>query len=136
MKNRPRLGTGIVLIQDNKILLGERINSHGANHWGMPGGNLEFNEVPEHGAIREVLEETGIKLGTVKFWTITNDVFIDEELHYITLWYYANIKDKVPELKEPDKCKEWKWFSWDRLPQNLFLSDQNLRNQEIKLPTQ
>jgi hypothetical protein len=30
---------------------------------------------------------------------------------------------------EPEKCAEWAWFSWDDLPQPLFIPIQNLFKQ-------
>ena len=56
-----RLGVGIILInQDNKIFMGERIDNKGA--WQMPQGgvNVGTNESLENAAKRELYEETGV----------------------------------------------------------------------------
>lgn len=45
-----------------KLLL---IHHKKLNKWVSPGGHLEENEVPHEGAIREVLEETGIRASVV-----------------------------------------------------------------------
>ncbi len=34
---RPKVGVGVFVINDKKILLGQRINSHGHGAWGLPG---------------------------------------------------------------------------------------------------
>jgi len=58
----PRVGLGVLIFNErNQLLLGQRLNSHGADSWGPPGGHLEFGETFEEGAIKEVAEETGIK---------------------------------------------------------------------------
>ena len=35
------------------------------------------------------------------------------------------------ELKEPEKCERWDWFSWDNLPIPLFKPQQNLLKQNF-----
>jgi 8-oxo-dGTP diphosphatase len=59
---RPKVGVGVFIIKDKKILMGKRINSHGEGTWSLPGGHLEFFETFEDCAKREVMEETGLKI--------------------------------------------------------------------------
>jgi len=49
----------IIFNEDNHILLQLRGDD---NYWGLPGGMMELNELPEETAIREVLEETGYNI--------------------------------------------------------------------------
>ena len=74
-KKFPRVGIGIFVLKDGKFLLCKRKNSHGAGHWQLPGGHLEFNEKLEDCARREVIEETGVKIKNIRSSTITNDIF-------------------------------------------------------------
>ncbi len=37
---RTKVGVGILLIQDGKILMGKRKSSHGEGRWAPPGGHL------------------------------------------------------------------------------------------------
>ena len=62
MDERPKVGVGVIIIKDGKVLLGKRKNAHGEGSWSFPGGHLEFNEELFDCAKREVLEETGIKI--------------------------------------------------------------------------
>ncbi|OCT49851.1 hypothetical protein CLCR_07454 [Cladophialophora carrionii] len=62
-----------------KFILGQRLGSHGAGTWALPGGHLEFGESFEDCAAREVMEETGLEVEDVKFLTATNDVMLSEE---------------------------------------------------------
>lgn len=50
--------TGYVVNPDRTKLL--MIHHKKLNKWLPPGGHLEENEIPHEGAIREVLEETGV----------------------------------------------------------------------------
>jgi 8-oxo-dGTP pyrophosphatase MutT (NUDIX family) len=63
---------GCVILMDaaGRVLLQER-DEHAPldpDRWGLPGGHLEPGEDPEHGAYREVEEETGVRLepGTLR----------------------------------------------------------------------
>ena len=49
------------LIKDNKILLIKRAKGDYAGLLGLPGGKVETNEHLSQAAIREILEESGIK---------------------------------------------------------------------------
>jgi len=130
-KERPKIGVGVIIIKGNKVLLGKRKNSHGKGCWCFPGGHLEFNEEIENCAIREVEEETGIKIKNLKRVTFTNDIFKKENKHYVTLFLVADYLSGKVRLKEPEKCEKWKWFKWNKLPSPLFLPIKNLLKQNF-----
>ena len=109
----------------DRLLLGKRINTHGENSWQFPGGHLEFGETVEHCARREVMEEAGISIRDVRPGGYTNDVFIDADKHYVTLFVISEYDSGEPAVMEPDKCDQWQWFRWDDLPQPLFLPIRN-----------
>jgi 8-oxo-dGTP diphosphatase len=122
----PRVGVGVILIRDGRVLLGKRRNAHGAGSWQFPGGHLEFGETVAACARREVREETGLQLGPVRLGPYTNDVFAAEGRHYVTLYAVARAPRGEPTVLEPGKCDCWKWFAWSRLPEPLFLPIRNL----------
>ena len=49
----------VVNPENNKLLL---VKHHLYDKWVQPGGHIEENETPEEAAMREVFEETGIKI--------------------------------------------------------------------------
>lgn len=129
---RPKIGVGVIIYNsENKVLLGQRKNSHGAGDWAFPGGHLEFGEAIEDCARREVLEETGIQITDLYPAAFTNDLF-SEEKHYVTLFIAAKHQAGVVRNMEPDKCERWEWFSPDAFPKPLFLTLQNLAKQDFK----
>lgn len=125
----PRVGVGVIVIKDKKILLGKRKGSHGQHTWNFPGGHLDFNESLEACAKREVWEEAGIKINNLRLGPYTNDIFKKEGKHYITLFIIAEYKSGRVKIKEPEKCEAWGWFAWDNLPKPLFLPIKNLLKQ-------
>lgn len=124
---RPKIGVGVVVIRDGKVLMGKRKGSHGSGHWAPPGGHLEFGETIEQCVERELLEETGMIPLSQKKGPWTNDIMGDK--HYVTLWVFVYAFEGTPQLLEPHKCEGWEWFDWNELPQPLFLSVQNLVQQ-------
>ena len=124
--NRPKVGVGVIVIKENKVLLGKRRGVHGEGSWSFPGGHLEFNEELEDCAKREVFEETGLKIKNIRQATFTNDIFKEEGKHYITLFLISEHESGEPKVMEPEKCEKWEWFEWNNLPSPLFLPIQNL----------
>jgi len=125
-EKRPKVGVGVFVLKDGKILLGKRKNAHGKGTWCLPGGHLEFNEELEECAKREVLEETGVSIKNIRFATITNDMFRKEGKHYITIFMLSDYDSGEVKVMEPEKCEKWDWFEWNNLPLPLFTPMQNL----------
>lgn len=125
-EQRPRVGLSVIIKNwKGQILLGKRKGSHGAGTWALPGGHLEFNEDFFDCASREVMEETGINVLSIKHVDFCNNVFEKEKLHYVTLCVYADMHTGNPKIMEPDKCEEWKWFHYHKFPDNLFAPLEN-----------
>lgn len=120
---------GVILVKDNKVLLLKRKNAHGEGTWGFPGGHLELNEGLEDCATREVEEETGIIVTNIRFAGLTNDIFTEENKHYITIFMLCDWKAGEAQIKEPESCVAQDWFDWEELPQPLFLPITNLLKQ-------
>jgi len=127
MGQQPRVGVGVIIRKDKKILLLKRKNAHGDGDWAFIGGHLEFGESVEECARREVKEECGLELGKISLGPYTNDIFIKEDKHYLTVFAIADHSSGEPVNLEPEKCEELRWFSWDQLPENLFVPVRNLK---------
>jgi 8-oxo-dGTP diphosphatase len=121
MTQPPRVGVAALVVRENRVLLLHRINAHGAGSWSPPGGHLEPGENPEQCAIRETKEETNLDIGGLRFLAITNDIFEEEGLHYITIWMRPGVVDGEAVVNAPEEASEIGWFAWDTLPENLFL---------------
>jgi 8-oxo-dGTP diphosphatase len=122
----PVVGVGAIVLRQGKLLLGKRMGSHGAGCWAPPGGHLEFGETVEACARREVLEECGLELEDLVPGPYTSDVFLEVQKHFVTLFVVARGARGEPQLLEPTKCAEWRWFGWDELPRPLFAPFESL----------
>jgi ADP-ribose pyrophosphatase YjhB (NUDIX family) len=119
---RPSVGIGIIVINaNNKVLIGKRKGSH-APYYSIPGGHLELGESFEQGAIREIAEETGLKITDPKVISVTNNLetYQSEGYHSISVILTASDFSGTLELKEPHKCEGWFWVDPHELPQPHF----------------
>lgn len=126
-QQRPGVGVAVIIRNGDYVLLGLRTAGHGAGTWQFPGGHLEFGESIEGCARREAREETGLELANLRRGPYTNDIFVAEGKHYITLFVLADYAGGTPEVRERHKCLRWEWFTWNALPEPLFLPVANLR---------
>jgi 8-oxo-dGTP diphosphatase len=115
----PRVGIGILVMKDGKLLLGRRKGSHGAGEYASPGGHLEHLERFSEGAEREVREETGLTIGPIRFLRVLNTTRYAPR-HYVDVAFVADWVSGEPEVKEPDKVESWAWYDLDHLPSPLF----------------
>jgi 8-oxo-dGTP diphosphatase len=57
----PVPAAGVILTRDAGVLLVKRAYAPRAGAWCLPAGFMEYGETPEHCAVRELREETGIE---------------------------------------------------------------------------
>jgi len=133
-KKRPGVGFGVMVLKDDKVLLGKRHEDpekasslmHGEGTWTMPGGKLDFQEEIEDGAAREITEETSLEIRKedLKFASLTNDIVHDN--HFVTIGFLCEKFEGEPKVMEPDEITEWQWFPLDKLPKKVFFPSQEI----------
>ena len=121
-KKHPKVGIGIMVKKGNKVLMGLRKGAHGSGSWCFPGGHQDFGETMEECAKRELREETGINAKKLKLISIADEMrYIKSDgKQFVNVGFLAQDSDGEPQVMEPEKCIEWKWFDLDQLPENLF----------------
>ena len=120
-----------MVFKDGKVLLGERLGSHGAGSYASPGGHLEYMESFEDCARRETMEETGIEIQNIRLLRVSNLKEYAPK-HYVHISLAADWKSGEPRAMEPEKCAKWEWFDPEHLPENLFAT---LRDNVVALRT-
>lgn len=114
------VGDAAIIDEDGRILLIRRADN---GLWAMPGGALEVGETPAEGAVREALEETGVRCrpealvgvfdsrlcGTVSGHHLYQFVFLcrPEE----------GVKPVAPS--HSNEVRAISWFTEDELPEDL-----------------
>jgi 8-oxo-dGTP diphosphatase len=126
MKNkRPFIGVGIIVKRGGKILLLKRKGSHGQGQWALPGGYLEFGESLRQCAVREIKEETGLKVKErdLRFVSLSEqfDYIKSDGKHCLTAGFSVEYQGKKqPQVCEANKSTEISWFDLKKLPKPLF----------------
>jgi 8-oxo-dGTP diphosphatase len=68
-------------------------------YWDIPGGIVEYGELPRDGAIRETMEEVGLKIIPTK--VIHEDSELDKvkDKVYVRLVYLCELDDDIKNIK-------------------------------------
>jgi len=114
-----KVGIGIMIFKNGKILLGKRKGPHGEGEYAFPGGHLEHMESVKKGALRELGEECGIKIKNLRFQFVAN-VRKYKPKHYVHFGMVADWKSGEPKVLEPEKMESWNWYGLDKLPKPMF----------------
>lgn len=86
----PFLTVDAVIICDNdSIVLIKRKNSPYKGFWALPGGFVEYGERVESAVLREVKEETGLKIKLNDISGVYSDPNRDPRGHVITICFTA-----------------------------------------------
>ncbi len=123
MENQiPKVGVGVMILKDGKVLLGKRKGAHGAGDFAFPGGHLEHMETFEECALREVKEECGIEITNLRFQLVGNIKKFAPK-HYVQITLIADWKSGEPKVLEPDRCEKWEWYDIDTVPENIMATN-------------
>ena len=77
--DRPLVGVLAVVLRGDRVLLVRRANPPMPGRWGFPGGVLELGETVAQGAMRELLEETGVTAEAAGPLTVIDTIDRDGE---------------------------------------------------------
>ncbi len=118
-EQRPKVGVGVMIMKNGRVLLGKRKGSHGAGEYAWPGGHFEYMESFEQCAKREVMEETGMEIDNIRFLRLMNLKEYAPK-HYVDVGLIADWKNGEPKIMESEKIEGWDWYDMDNLPSPLF----------------
>lgn len=119
---RPAVTADCVVITkeaEPKVLLIQRGADPYKGCWAFPGGFMNMDETTEQCAIRELEEETGLKVSTVRQIGAYSKVDRDPRGRTITVAYLAII-DKPTQVTGQDDAAKAEWFPLSALPELAF----------------
>lgn len=124
----PKIDTRAVIFKDDKILLTHENNGT----WSLPGGWCDVLESVGSNTIKEVKEETGLDVETIKIISVQ-----DRNKHNKPIYAYGVCKIFVlcniisGEFAPNIETTEIKYFSLDKLPNNL--AEEKTNREQIEM---
>ena len=111
----------VVITRENepKVLLIQRGNEPFKGQWAFPGGFMNMDETTEQCAVRELEEETGLKVSKIRQIGAYSKVDRDPRGRTVTVAYLALI-DNAEKVKGLDDAAKAQWFSLSQLPKLAF----------------
>ena len=93
----PVLSAGAVIFREESVLLVKRAHEPAKGLWSIPGGVIQVGEYVRDGLIREVLEETGVRIELGELVQIVERIVNDDNgkiaFHYVILDYLGEYRD-------------------------------------------
>ena len=117
-KEQIKIGTGLIIVREGKMLITKRKGNMGAGSFGTLGGHVEFGEHPSDALRREAKEELDIEIGNLEFISCSSVMKYGKQ--YIDVSFTADIISGEPKIMEPDKIESADWYPVDSLPEPLF----------------
>lgn len=106
--------------QQLRILLVQRKNDPFKEMWALPGGFIEDDEDLEPAAIRELEEETGVKLAQMRQLYTFGTPNRDPRFRTVSVVYFAVVDANEHPLKGADDALDAQWFNVKKLPNLAF----------------
>lgn len=123
----------IVENEHNQILIIERADN---GRLGIPAGSIEEGETIEACIIREVYEETGIRIRNLQVMGISSNPKIEtvkypngDEIQYFTIEFYSNDWEGNIKIHDKNEVKRAAFMDWsvkERLPENELSAFESL----------
>ena len=111
--DRPLVGVGAVIVQDNRVLLIRRGQAPLLGEWSLPGGVLECGESLRDATIREAREETGLVVETAELLGVYERVIRSEDgrvrYHYVLIDFLCPAVGG--NLKAGSDATDVRWFA-------------------------
>jgi 8-oxo-dGTP diphosphatase len=79
---------GVICFRGREVLIIQRGKAPRLGDWSIPGGRLEWNEPVKTCALRELMEETGVRAELLGLVDVI-DGFFGEGRHYVLIDYAA-----------------------------------------------
>lgn len=122
---------GVAIWDASLLLLIRRAVDPQRGRWSLPGGMLHDGEDPSSGAVREVLEETGLSVAVDRF--VGAFVEQDQPIPCVFLLFEGHVLGGVP--RPGDDADQVRFFAAGELPPLAFASTRHVAA-SLSMPTE
>ena len=110
-----RLCTLTYVVNGDCVLLIHRRREPHRGLWVAPGGKLEPGESPHEGAVREILEETGLRIELPELRGVITEISARPDYQWLLFLFRADRREASGEVRASDEG-ELVWCPFDRMP--------------------
>lgn len=106
----------VVVDDGGRVLLGQRADT---GTWALPAGAIDPGEQPAEAAIREVWEETGVRITVDRLAGVALREFVyphGDICQYLTVWFRCRAVGGSARVNDEESVAVG-WFSPDALPE-------------------
>ena len=112
---------GAIIMKDGRILM---VGNGRSNYLYSVGGRIKFGETAEEAVVREVYEETGVKMDVDRLGFVHENYFygdaptnLGKQIYEISFFFYMKVPNDFKPISDSfteDNCKEFlRWVSLD-----------------------
>ena len=102
------------------------IKNRRSSHWGFPKGHIEQGETKQETAVREVLEETGIRVKLLDGFECVSKYKIQNKIEKTVSIFVGTTQDTHTSI-QTEEIEDYIWLSYDRALSLLkFENDKNI----------
>ena len=130
---------GAIIMKDDKILM---VGNERADYLYSVGGRIKFGETAEEAIVREVLEETGVKMKPDRLGFVHENYFYGDApsnlgklIYEISFYFYMKVPSDFAPISESfteENSKEY--LRWVSLDEDIKMYPEFFRT-ELKNPT-
>ena len=113
-----------------QILLVKRGNEPFKGGWAFPGGFMNMDETVEECAVRELYEETGLKINRLKQLGCFSDVHRDPRGRVVSVAFYALATPA--DVWGGDDASEARWFALEEVPHPLAFDHDDMLQKALQ----
>jgi len=119
----PKVAAGVLVIQDERVLLVRRVNEPYRGLWTLPAGFVNGGEDPAEAAARECLEETGLSVRVMRVFDIVAGREHPRGADFVIVYQAEVISG---EMQANDDADAVEWFDKNNLPPLAFRATQKV----------
>jgi len=120
----------VVLDRENRVLFIRRGNQPFRGQYALPGGFVDVGESVEDACRRELMEETGVKLGKLTLVGVFSDPARDPRGHTVSVAFLSRVRSTKAVAGDDAASVDWV-ANWQR--QDLAFDHKKILRQAMRL---